>query len=390
LSVAVSSRDELAKALRNAGGPVRFRGGGTKIHWGASVQPAGASVQPAGASVQPATEISTAGLDQIVEHNAGDLTAVLEAGVPLERAQGAFAEAGQMLALDPPDPGGATIGGLVATADSGPLRSRYGGARDLVVGITVALSDGTIAKAGGKVIKNVAGYDLAKLFTGSFGTLGAILDVSVRLHPLPPATATAAAGSTDPEALARAARELSHAQLEHIGLDVRFGGGDGAVLIRFGGAACVEQAEAAAKVAGRAGLHASVVEDDGEVWRLQREGQRSANGTVVRVSSVQTELGSVMTAAARAGARPVGRVPLGICWLRLEDRTPEEAARAVGQLRAELAPSPCVVLDATAEVRGLVDPWPHPHPGALELMRRVKQRFDPAGICNPGVFVGGI
>jgi glycolate dehydrogenase FAD-binding subunit len=377
---APATREELAETLRGAaeaGAPVRFAGGGTKRSWGAP-------------GTEPALELSTAGLDRIVEHNAGDLTAVLEAGVPLERARSAFAEAGQMLALDPPDPGGATIGGLVATADAGPLRSRYGGARDLVVGITVALSDGTIAKAGGKVIKNVAGYDLAKLFTGSFGTLGAIVEVSVRLHPLPPSTATAAAGSTDPEELARAALELSHASLEHVGLDVRFGGGDGAVLARFGGAACAEQAEAAARVLRRAGIDASVVDDDHEVWRLQREGQRSRQGTVVRVSSLQTELPRVLQAAGRAGARLVGRVPVGVSWLRLEDRAPEEAARAVEQLRAELAPAPCAVLDAPAELREAIDPWPAPGPGALELMRRVKQRFDPAGICNPGVFVGGI
>jgi glycolate oxidase FAD binding subunit len=378
--VAPRSRDELAEALRGAGeagAAVRFAGGGTKRDWGA-------------VAAEPAVELSTGGLDRIVEHNAGDLTAVLEAGVPLERAQATFAEAQQMLALDPPDPGGATIGGLVATADSGPLRSRYGAARDLVVGITVALSDGTVAKAGGKVIKNVAGYDLAKLFTGSFGTLGAILEVCVRLHPLPPATATAAAGSTDADELARAARELSHASLEHIGLDLRFGGGDGAVLTRFGGAACREQAEAAARVLSRAGVEASVVEDDEEIWRLQREGQRSRQGTVVRVSSVQTELARVMAAAGRAGARLVGRVPLGISWLALEERSAEDTAAAVAEIRAALAPSPCVVIDAPAEVRSLLEPWADPDPGALELMRRVKQRFDPAGICNPGIFVGGI
>ena len=101
----------------------------------------------------------------------GDLTAVLEPGVLLADAQATFAKAGQMLALDPPD-GGATVGGVVATADTGPLRARYGGPRDLVVGMRVALSDGTLAKSGGKVIKNVAGYDIAKLFAGSFGTLG--------------------------------------------------------------------------------------------------------------------------------------------------------------------------------------------------------------------------
>ena len=104
---------------------------------------------------------------------------MLDAGVRLADAQAAFAAEGQMLALDPPD-GGATVGGIVATADSGPLRHRYGSVRDLVVGMTVALSDGTVAKSGGKVIKNVAGYDLAKLFSGSFGTLGLIASVAVR------------------------------------------------------------------------------------------------------------------------------------------------------------------------------------------------------------------
>jgi glycolate oxidase FAD binding subunit len=129
-------------------------------------------------------------LTQIIEHNAGDLTATLEAGVPLAHAQQTFARAGQMLALDPPTgaDGSATIGGIVATGDSGPLRHRYGAPRDLVVGMTFALGDGTIARSGGKVIKNVAGYDLAKLFAGSFGTLGMILSVSVRLHPLPATT----------------------------------------------------------------------------------------------------------------------------------------------------------------------------------------------------------
>src|ERR671936_797207 len=106
-----------------------------------------------------------------------------------------------MLALDPPD-GGATIGGVVASADSGPLRARYGGVRDLVLGMRVALADGTLARSGGKVIKNVAGYDLAKLFGGSFGTLGAIVEISVRLHPVAPDTATALGRARSPEELA--------------------------------------------------------------------------------------------------------------------------------------------------------------------------------------------
>ncbi len=182
---------------------LRVRGGGTKLGWGTPAP-------------DPEVELSTSGLDRVVEHNEGDLTAILEAGVPLAKAQERFAAAGQMLALDPPLGAGdaATIGGVVASGDSGPLRHRYGAPRDLVLGMTVALSDGTVAKSGSKVIKNVAGYDLAKLFAGSFGTLGLILQVSVRLHPLPSETVTAVGHSDDPDALARAASELAHASLE--------------------------------------------------------------------------------------------------------------------------------------------------------------------------------
>src|SRR3954466_4788822 len=190
-------------AARGAGGgagrrlAVRVRGGGTKLGWG----------RPG----QPDVEFSTASLTDVVEHNEGDLTAILQAGVRLVDAQKQFADAGQMLALAPPTRHDATIGGLVAAGDSGPLRHRYGAARDLVLGVRVALTDGSVAHAGGKVIKNVAGYDLAKLFSGSFGTLGAILEVAVRLHPRRP-TASAATTADDPDRLATIARTLTHAR----------------------------------------------------------------------------------------------------------------------------------------------------------------------------------
>ena len=210
---AEEAAEVLADATANGLG-VRIVGGATKLGWGYPVAPAD-------------VELHTSGLDQILEHNAGDLTAALQAGVPLAAAQRAFAERDQMLALDPPvgDDGAATIGGIVATGDCGPLRHRYGAPRDLVVGATVALSDGTVAKAGGRVIKNVAGYDLAKLFAGSFGTLGVIVSVNVRLHPRGLEPVTALGACTDPAVLAAAARGLARAPLEFEALDVawRFG-----------------------------------------------------------------------------------------------------------------------------------------------------------------------
>src|SRR3954467_1107529 len=141
--------------------------------------------------------ISTSNMRRVVEHASGDLVVTAQAGVPLSALQEQVAVAGQWLALDPPEPG-ATVGGVVAAAASGPRRLLYGTPRDLLIGITVVLADGTIAKSGGKVVKNVAGYDLGKLFTGSFGTLGVIAECTFRLHPLPVARRVVTAEVSDP------------------------------------------------------------------------------------------------------------------------------------------------------------------------------------------------
>ena len=372
---APSTREELARLLASAGEagtPVRFDGGGTKAGWAAP-------------AAQPLTDLPTTGLDRIVEHNAGDLTAVLEGGVTLAAAQRAFADEGQMLALDPPDDG-ATIGGIVATADAGPLRSRYGGVRDLVVGMRVALSDGTLAKSGGKVIKNVAGYDLAKVFTGSFGTLGAIVEVSVRLHPLQPSSATAVGSGDDLHDLARAAVALSREPFEHAGFDVRWADGSGALLMRFAGAAPEPQAQAAARLLGEAGLPAEIVEDDESLWEEQRARQRAGGDgeAVVRVSGLPTLLPKLVAAAERAGGGLVGRAPLGLYWLRI----PDASAERLEELRADLSPHPCVIRDRPPSLD--IDPWGPVESGSLELMRRVKNGFDPAGVCSPGTYVGGL
>jgi glycolate oxidase FAD binding subunit len=368
----VSQYQDLAARLLDAQQPVRIVGGRTKISWG-------------GARADSFEEISTSEFDQIVEHNEGDLTAVLQAGVPLAKAQEAFASANQMLALDPPDLGGATIGGVVASGDSGPLRHRYGAARDLVLGVTVALPDGTVARAGGKVIKNVAGYDLAKLFAGSFGTLGAIVELAVRLHPIRP-TASAEGHGADPHAVAAAAHALAHSRLEAQALDIAWRGGRGGVLVRFAGAEAEPQAQAALHELEQAGLAASVMEDDDAAWEAQRAAQRG--DLVVRISAVQTQLPEVLRLTEELGGGMVGRAALGICWLSL----PVEAGvEGVARLRRELAPSACVVLDAPDDLRARLDPWDvDAGSPALELMHRTKARFDPNGVCSPGVFVGGI
>jgi glycolate oxidase FAD binding subunit len=356
---APATREELASALAaaaEAGRPVRFRGGGTKLGW------------PPAAPTDT-LELSTAGLTEIVEHNAGDLTAVLEAGVPLAEAQALFAKAGQRLALDPPD-GGATIGGIVASGDTGPLRGRYGGPRDLVVGMRVALSDGTLARSGGKVIKNVAGYDIAKLFAGSFGTLGAIVELSVRLHPVAPDSATAVGEARDAADLARGAAAIGGSPLEHHGIDVAWRGGRGRVLARFAGAAPRPQAEAAEKLLRAEGLAGEIVDDDEPLWDEQRAAQRGP--LVVKVSSLPTRLPELLRAADELGGSVVGRAALGLSWVRFE----EPSGAAVERLRQEFV---CVVLDRPADLD--VDPVGPIDPAARALMQRVKERFDPAGVC---------
>ena len=381
---APSTAEEAGEVMREAGADgrrVRIRGGGTKASWGRPVEP-------------PDVEVSTERLDRLVEHNEGDLTAGFEAGLPIARAQEALAEAGQMVALDPPldrpggDGDGATIGGVVATGDSGPLRHRYGAPRDLILGITVALSDGTVARAGGKVIKNVAGYDLAKLFTGSFGTLGLIVEVVMRLHPRPPEQVTAVGVSDDPDALGDAASAVAHSPFGPECLDVSWDGGHGEVMARFVGVAPEAGAKEVVKLMDRAGLEARLAADDDERWDRQRARQRSADGAVVRVSGLASELPTVMRSAREVGASLVGRAGLGLSWMTLGAGDVPERVSNIEEVRRRLHPFPCVLLDAPAEVREKVEVWGDD--GAVPLMRRVKARFDGPGVCNPGIFVGGI
>jgi len=370
---------ELLRSCADEGVAVRFVGGETKP-WGLP-------------GSDCAVRLRTGALDAIVEHNQGDLTAVLQAGLPLRELDEALASCGQMLALDAPwgADDAATVGGLIATGDSGPLRHRYGAVRDLVLGVTVALSDGSLARAGGKVIKNVAGYDLAKLYSGSFGTLGMICEVAVRLHPRPPAQATATGATGDSGLLQEASLALTGSSLEAQALDVRWENGAGAVLARFAGIAATEQAEAARVLLAGTGVEATCVEDDEPLWERQRAGQRSSDGgAVIRVSGRPTRIAEVCDAAQIASATMVGRAALGLSWIALPAAAPGDLVTAIAKLRNVLAPCACVVLDAPEAVRAHLDPWDRHDDSALALMRRVKQRFDPTATCNPAIFVGGI
>jgi glycolate oxidase FAD binding subunit len=374
-----SGSEGVAAALAAAaasGTPVRIRGGASKQTWGNAVTSA-------------VTELRLDGLDRTLEHNVGDLTAAFQAGAPLLRIQRELAGSGQRIALDPPlGVGGAqtaTLGGVLATADSGPLRHRYGGPRDLILGITVALSDGTISRAGGKVIKNVAGYDLAKLFTGSYGTLGVILAAHMRLHPLPEATATALAACDDAATLAAGVQRVAAAPLELDCLDIAWRGGRGGILAQVAGAQASRRAERVAALMHSFGLeHVDVTSDDAPLWARQRAGQRSAQRALVRVASRPSRLPELLQATDDAGGTLVGRAALGVSYVELD---PD----AVGGFLGALPDGAVGVLgDAPPELRAALDPWASSDGPLLQLMRRVKDRFDPAAVCNPGVFVGGL
>jgi len=212
-------------------------------------------------------DLTTQRLDRILEHEAGDLTCTVEAGIRLSALNAALAEKGQRLSLDPP--GDPTVGALLAESLSGPLRHRFGAPRDLVLGVTLVLGDGTIANAGGKVVKNVAGYDLARLVCGSRGRLALIARVSFRLHPLPKAARTLV---SRPDDVPGAVAALLRSQLQPSGLDVLH---PGRVAVLFEGASQAVDSQLAAARALVGGA-----EGGSEVWDESRRRQASARGRV--------------------------------------------------------------------------------------------------------------
>jgi len=375
------SFEEAAATLRDATAasrPVRIVGAGTKLAWLAP-----------DVTTTPPLVLRTLGLTQPIEHHPEDRVAVISAGVPVALARNELSAAGQLLALDPPlhfgGAGEATVGGVVASADAGPISHRYGRVREQVLGVAVALTDGTIARAGGRVPRSVAGYDLASLYTGSFGTLGVILAVCVRLHPLPEATATAIGTTTDTAVLAATARHLTDAVPELQALDVAWRGGRGGLLAQAAGEQPAAGAARAARLMREDGLTAvDVIEDDGGLWARQRAGQRSAQRALARVSVGPSRLAAVLALADACGATVIARAALGVCYLELE---PQWLRALLGGLpagaRGVLLDLPAGAAVEERRVRG-------GDAGTRELMSAVKLGFDPAGICNPGALVTSV
>jgi glycolate oxidase FAD binding subunit len=379
-----ASTAEVADVLRAAaadGLAVVPCGRGTKLTWGRPPERADVLVD-------------LSAMDRVVEHAAGDLVLVAEAGAPVASVAEVIAGAGQRLAVDEIVPG-STVGGTVATAAAGPLRLLAGGVRDLLIGVTVVRADGTVARAGGKVVKNVAGYDLGKLLTGSYGTLAVLTEVVFRLHPVPAARRFLRVASDDPAALAALAAAVRRSPVVASALEIDLPGeGPGSLTVLLEGTAdgVAGRVSVAAELLPGAELTDSPPPPWAALpWDPAARGDDRATG--LKVTCRLSGLAELLYAARAApvAVRLRGSAGVGVLLGAIPAGTePAPAAAAVAGLRATAGRlgGSLVVLDAPAAVKAAVDVW-GPVPG-LDLMRRVKRQFDPDGRLSPGRFAGGI
>ncbi len=357
-------------------------GGSTKLDWGNTVM--------------PEIELSLHRMHALRGHAWQDMTCTVEAGCTWAAMQSALRRHGQMVALDPLWPDRATVGGVIAANDSGALRLKFGGLRDLIIGMTIVLADGTIAKSGGKVVKNVAGYDLHKLITGSFGTLGVIAEVNFRLHPVEEHVRTwtvMAPEAALPDFFAEPLRTLMDSQMTPSCVQLRVMERECALDIRIAGIPeCLE--EYAVRIQSLCGT-VTLAEAGEDVWQA-RQRLFDKNGVLVMKASVlPDEICSMSSelqqwAAAEGHAIDVVAQATGLMTIALSS-PPDAAIGLIERLRKRLVYSggSAVALHMPDSLRGKVNLW-GTDPNALTLMREIKRRFDPGRILNPGRFVGGI
>jgi glycolate oxidase FAD binding subunit len=361
-------------------------GNGSKLDWG-------------GLTTEIDLVISTQKCDRIIEHAVGDLTVTVESGVKLSDLQTKLKETGQFLAIDPAYPQQATIGGIIATADTGSWRQRYGGIRDLVLGLSFIRADGEIAKAGGRVVKNVAGYDLMKLLTGSYGTLGIITEVTLRTYPLSEASQTfVLTGSAENIAQAiqtirsssltpTAADLISASAMSRLEIATEMG-----VIVRFQTiAASIEQQSIQLNaIAKQLNLQFQSYQDRDEFGLWQRLSEiiripSSEKAIVCKIGIVPNQAVELLTNLADSLTMIHLGSGLGILQLETEDVTVVEKARSLcEQNRGFLT-----ILTAPKSLKQQLDPWGYTG-NALKMMQTIKHKFDPNKILSPGRFVGGI
>ncbi|MBV9949116.1 MAG: FAD-binding oxidoreductase [Myxococcales bacterium] len=382
------TRSECVAVLREAKGrglALAFAGGRTAIGLGAPPSRLDAVVV-------------TTRLDGIVDHAPADQVVEVEAGLRLAALQGALAGHGQRLAYDPPLAGRATLGGLLATNAFGPLRTRFGSLRDLLIGITIVRADGTVARGGGRVVKNVAGFDLPRLMIGALGTLGMIATATFRLHPAPERTATVRASGLSPQGIREAVLRIGREHIDAAAVAAITGSGGWDLLVRFEGfaAGVTEQQDRA--LARLPGEPVALVDADAAAAWGEHDVARSAGDVRFKVAFLPASLAPVVSSVlppllgALLGARVVAYPTLGLLFV--SGGAAEAPALSAGVTRARAAlelagGGSLVVEDLPDAARPAVDVW-GPLPPAFALMKRVKARFDPESRLNPGRFVGGL
>nr|WP_124975120.1 FAD-binding oxidoreductase [Aphanothece sacrum] len=363
-------------------------GNGTKLNWGGLIN-------------NPKLVISTQQLNRIIDHAVGDLTITVEAGITLAQLQATLKQHNQFLPIDPSYPDTATLGGIIATADAGSWQQRYGGMRDLVLGLSFVRWDGKIAKCGGKVVKNVAGYDLMKLFTGSYGTLGMISQVNLRLYPIPEASGTLVV-SGETNSISKMAQSLLKSGLQPTASDIlsqsvvktlNIGEGMG-LIIRFQSIpeSVKEQTIQVNKIAQELGLSTSFYSSEIEVNLWQK------------LQSLITSSQSNSSVTCKIGLRPNTAVNF---LAQLDELIQHQGwgmintSRGIGRLKLEIEPSLgtvkrlrtlteeyggfLTILDSPKFLKKQIEPWGY-RGNALPLMEKIKQQFDPQNIFSPSRF----
>jgi glycolate oxidase FAD binding subunit len=391
--IAPADVEQIAAALRlcaeHAAAVVPW-GGGTAMHWGNV---------PRHADVA----LSLERLTELVEHDDANLTATVQAGVPLASLQESLGRRKQFLAVDAPRPQRATVGGIVAANTNGPRRMFYGSVRDLVIGMKVVLADGTPIKAGGKVVKNVAGYDMCKLFVGSLGTLGVITEATFKMAPEPETAKTVLARGSLAQA-AQLAREVFASPL--IPAAVAIVHGEVAVSAGFPGEsvsvavwaegfdeAVSRHVRDVTNMAERGGMAADVLDGAAHLrlWEVLRDfGADGMAPAAVRVTvppaAVMDVIAAVQQPQDGAPARFVAHAGAGTVWLTVTDAASAPAWIARLTPMAAERHGHVVLGSAPPEVKRKLDVW-GPPPPTLSLMKDLKSQFDPHGLLNPGRFV---
>ncbi len=383
LRVFPENQQQVAEILRFASAQklvVTPVGSGTKQGWGNQVR--------------ADLLLSLSRMNKLREHAWQDMTCTVEAGARWADVQNELCKHGQMMGLDPLWPERATVGGILATNDGGSLRHKFGGLRDLIVGMTVVLADGTIAKTGGKVVKNVAGYDLHKLMTGSFGTLAVIVEVNFRLHPTEQNARTWTLRVPDGQladsaTFAAPLRALLDTQMTPTSIQLRTSGQESALDIRVASLpACLDEcAVHLRKIAGPNPM----VESNIDVWRARERLFDRKEAVMLKVSIPTSEICALSAEAQRFGPEVASVAQAnGLMTIAIAGDT-EQSIEFISWLRDRVRPvQGSVVIQRLPEaVRARVDVW-----GAvsnpLPLMQEIKRRFDPDRTLNPGRFVGNI